>query len=247
VERWQIWRLDCACTPRRETVFLRIPKLLNEEQVAAMRRALDADTAQWVDGRVTAGHQGAAVKRNQQIEELSPLARELGNVIVAELERNALFVSAILPHRVYPPMFNRYGEGMHFGTHVDGAVRMIPGSSAKLRTDLSATVFLAAPEFYEGGELIIDSDFGSDTIKLAAGDMIVYSSGSRHRVNPVTRGMRLAGVFWIQSLIRDDLRRAQLFELDRTIQRLTELQSDPESLVRLAAHYHNLLRLWTEL
>jgi PKHD-type hydroxylase len=126
-------------------------------------------------------------------------------------------------------------------------VRMIPGSTAKLRTDLSATVFLAAPETYEGGELIIDSDFGSDTIKLAAGDMIVYSSGSRHRVNPVTRGMRVAGVFWIQSLIRDDLQRAQLFELDRTVQRLTELQSDPESLVRLAGHYHNLLRLWTEL
>jgi PKHD-type hydroxylase len=228
-------------------MFLRIPKLLNEEQVAAMRRALDADTAPWVDGRVTAGHQGAPVKRNQQIEELAPLARELGNVIVTELERNALFVSAILPHRVYPPMFNRYGEGMHFGTHVDGAVRMIPGSSTKLRTDLSATLFLAEPESYEGGELIIDSDFGSETIKLAAGDMIVYSSGLRHRVNAVTRGLRVAGVFWIQSLIRDELQRAQLFELDRTIQRLTELQSDPESLVRLAGHYHNLLRLWTEL
>jgi PKHD-type hydroxylase len=228
-------------------VFLRIPKLLNEEQVAAMCRALEADTAPWVDGRVTAGHQGAAVKRNQQIEELSPLARELGGVIVAELERNALFVSAILPHRVYPPMFNRYGEGMHFGTHVDGAVRMIPGSSSKLRTDLSATLFLAAPESYEGGELVIDSDLGSETIKLDAGDMMVYSSGSRHRVNPVTRGLRVAGVFWIQSLIRDELQRAQLFELDRTIQRLTELQSDPESLVRLAGHYHNLLRLWTEL
>jgi PKHD-type hydroxylase len=243
----RIWRNAYARTPRRETVFLRIPKLLNEEQVAAMRRALDADTAPWVDGRVTAGHQGAAVKRNQQIEELSPLARELGNVIVTELERNALFVSAILPHRVYPPVFNRYGEGMHFGTHVDGAVRMIPGSGNKLRTDLSATLFLAAPESYEGGELIIDSDFGSETIKLAAGDMIAYSSGSRHRVNPVTRGLRVAGVFWIQSLIRDELQRAQLFELDRTIQRLTELQSDPESLVRLAGHYHNLLRLWTEL
>ncbi len=228
-------------------MFLRIPKLLNEEQIAAMRRSLDLDTAPWVDGRVTAGHQGAAVKRNQQIEELSPLARELGNVIVAELERNALFISAILPHRVYPPMFNRYGDGMHFGTHVDGAVRLIPGSSNKLRTDLSATLFLAAPESYEGGELIIDSDFGSEAIKLAAGDMLIYSSGSRHRVNPVTRGMRIASVFWIQSLIRDEYHRAQLFELDRTIQRLTELQAEPESLVRLAGHYHNLLRLWTEL
>ncbi len=169
-------------------MFLRIPKLLSEEQLSAMRRALDADTAPWVDGRVTAGHQGAAVKRNQQIEELSPLARELGNVILTELERNALFMSAVLPHRVYPPMFNRYGEGMQFGTHVDGAVRMIPGTSTKLRTDLSATLFLAASESYDGGELVIDSDLGSETIKLAAGDMMVYSSGSRHRVTPVNRG-----------------------------------------------------------
>ena len=228
-------------------MFLRIPKLLNEEQLAGMRRSLETDSAPWVDGRVTAGHQGAAVKRNQQIEELSPLARELGNVILTELERNALFMSAVLPHRVYPPMFNRYGEGMQFGTHVDGAVRMIPGSSTKLRTDLSATLFLAPPESYEGGELVINSDLGSETIKLAAGDMIVYSSGSRHRVNPVTRGLRVAAVFWIQSLIRDEFERAQLFELDGTIQRLTELKADPESLVRLAAHYHSLLRLWTEL
>jgi len=228
-------------------MFLRIPKLLNEEQLAGMRRSLETDSAPWVDGRATAGHQGAAVKRNQQIEELSPLARELGNVILTELERNALFMSAVLPHRVYPPMFNRYGEGMQFGTHVDGAVRMIPGSSTKLRTDLSATLFLAPPESYEGGELVINSDLGSETIKLAAGDMIVYSSGSRHRVNPVTRGLRVAAVFWIQSLIRDEFERAQLFELDGTIQRLTELKADPESLVRLAAHYHSLLRLWTEL
>ncbi len=228
-------------------MFLRIPKLLSEEQLSAMRRALDADTAPWVDGRVTAGHQGAAVKRNQQIEELSPLARELGNVILTELERNALFMSAVLPHRVYPPMFNRYGEGMQFGTHVDGAVRMIPGTSTKLRTDLSATLFLAASESYDGGELVIDSDLGSETIKLAAGDMMVYSSGSRHRVTPVNRGLRVAAVFWIQSLIRDEVERAQLFELDRTIQRLTELEAEPESLVRLAAHYHSLLRLWTEL
>jgi PKHD-type hydroxylase len=227
-------------------VLLCIPKLLSEDQLVAVRRSLDDAQAPWADGRVTAGHQGAAVKRNLQIEEGSAAARELGNLVIAELERNALFISAILPHRVYPPVFNRYGEGMQFGTHVDGAVRTIPGTGQKLRTDLSATLFLSSPESYEGGELIVENDFGRETVKLAAGDMIVYTSTSRHRVSPVTRGVRSAGVFWIQSLIRDDVKREQLFELDRTIQRLTELESDPDSLVRLAAHYHSLLRLWTE-
>jgi PKHD-type hydroxylase len=227
-------------------LLLCIPKLLSEDQLAAIRRSLDDAQAPWVDGRATAGYQGAPVKNNQQIDEASTAARELGGLVVAELERNALFISAVLPHRVYPPMFNRYGEGMQFGTHVDGAVRMIPGTGQKLRTDLSATLFLTPPESYEGGELIIDNDFGTETVKLAAGDMIVYTSTSRHRVSPVTRGVRVAGVFWIQSLIRDDVQREQLFELDRTIQKLTELKSDPESLVRLAGHYHALLRLWTE-
>jgi PKHD-type hydroxylase len=228
-------------------MLLRIPNLLSEEQLTAVRRSLAAEQAPWVDGRITAGHQGAPVKNNQQIDEGSPLARELGAVILAELERNALFISAVLPHRVYPPLFNRYCEGMHFGSHIDGAVRMIPGSGQKLRTDLSATVFLAPPDSYEGGELIIDNAFGSESIKLPAGHMIVYSSTSPHRVSPVTRGARVACVFWVQSLIRDDFQRAQLFELDRTIQHLTELKSDAPSLVRLAGHYHNLLRLWTEL
>jgi PKHD-type hydroxylase len=227
-------------------MLLRIPKLLSEDQLVAVRRSLEEPTAPWVDGRVTAGHQGAQVKKNQQIEESSALARDLGQRVVTELERNALFISAVLPHRVYPPVFNRYGEGMQFGTHVDGSVRMIPGTGQKLRTDLSATVFLSAPESYEGGELVIETDLSSETAKLAAGDVLVYGSGSRHRVNAVTRGVRLAGVFWIQSLIRDDSQREQLFELDRTIQRLTELGSDAESLVRLAGHYHALLRAWSE-
>lgn len=227
-------------------MLARIPQLLSATQVAEVRRAVDAADAPWVDGRATAGHQGAPVKKNSQIEEASPLARQLGQIVLAELERNPLFISAVLPHRVYPPMFNRYGEGMYFGTHVDGAVRMIPGSGHKLRTDLSATLFLAAPESYDGGELIIENDFGSETVKLAAGDAIVYTSTSRHRVNAVTRGVRIACVFWIQSLIRDDQKREQLFELDRTIQRLTETHADPDSLVRLAGHYHSLLRLWTE-
>jgi len=219
---------------------------LNEERIAAMRAALEAENAPWVDGRVTAGHQGAAVKKNQQIDEMSPLARELGNVIVSELERNALFISAVLPSKVYPPLFNRYAQGMQFGTHVDGAVRMIPGAGQKLRTDLSATLFLAPPESYEGGELVIETDLGSQNIKFAAGDLVVYTSTSRHRVTAVTQGVRIAGVFWIQSLIRDDVKREQLFELDRTIQQLTQAGADPESLVRLAAHYHSLLRLWSD-
>jgi PKHD-type hydroxylase len=228
-------------------MLLRIPAVLKLDQLASVRGSLESQSAPWVDGRTTAGHQGAPVKKNQQIDEASPMARELGGLVIAELERNGLFISAVLPHRVYPPMFNRYGEGMHFGTHVDGAVRLIPGTVQKLRTDLSATLFLAPPESYDGGELMIETDFGADTIKLAAGDLIVYTSTSRHRVTPVTRGARIACVFWIQSLIRDDLKREQLFELDRTIQRMTELGSDPDSLVRLAGHYHSLLRLWTEI
>jgi PKHD-type hydroxylase len=228
-------------------MLLHIPKLLTEDQLALVRASLDAPNAPWVDGRVTAGHQGVAVKKNQQIDAASPLARDLGNLIVSELERNALFISAVLPNKVYPPMFNRYGEGMQFGTHVDGAVRMIPGSGQKLRTDLSATLFLVPPESYDGGELIIENDLGSQSIKFSAGDMLVYTSASRHRVTPVRAGRRLASVFWIQSLIRDDFKREQLFELDRTIQRLTQAGADPESLVRLAGHYHSLLRLWTEI
>ena len=228
-------------------MFLRIPKVLNEEQLATVRASLNGEAAPWVDGRATAGFQGAAVKSNEQLDEASPMARELGNFILSQLERNALFISAVLPNKVYPPMFNRYAEGMQFGTHVDGTVRMIPGSHQKLRTDLSATLFLSAEQDYGGGELIVESDFGSQSAKLAAGDMIVYSSTSRHRVNEVTRGRRLASVFWIQSLIRDDARRAQLFELDGTIQRLTSTGADSDSLVRLTAHYHGLLRAWTEI
>jgi PKHD-type hydroxylase len=228
-------------------MFVQIPKVLDDSQLTSVRAALNGEQAPWVDGRVTAGYQGAPVKHNQQLDEGSPMARELGNLILTQLERNPLFISAILPNKVYPPMFNRYGEGMHFGTHVDGTVRMIPGTPQKLRTDLSATLFLAAAQSYEGGELVIESDFGNQTAKLEAGDMIVYSATSRHRVNAVTRGQRLASVFWIQSLIRNDLQREQLFELDRTIQRLTQTGADPDSLVRLAAHYHGMLRLWTEI
>jgi PKHD-type hydroxylase len=228
------------------TMLMHVPKVLSEAQLDAICGKLAADGAPWVDGRVTAGHQGAAVKSNQQLDEASALARELGSVVLAELARNALFVSAVLPYRVYPPMFNRFAEGMQFGTHVDGAIRTLRASGEKLRTDLSATLFLAAPASYDGGELIIDSDFGSQSVKLAAGDLALYPATMLHRVNPVTRGLRLACVFWVQSLVRDDLRRSQLFELDCTIQQLTQTGADAASLVRLGAHYHALLRLWAE-
>ena len=227
-------------------MLMRIPRVLNEDQLVSMRSSLSSDGAPWVDGRVTAGHQGAAVKHNRQLEEASPMARELGNLIVSELERNPSFISAALPSRLYPPMFNCYGEGMGFGTHVDGTVRMITGTSGRLRCDLSATLFLSGPESYEGGELVIESDFGMQSAKYGAGDLLMYASSSRHRVNMVTRGQRLAAVFWIQSLVREDVKRQLLFELDRTIQRLTQLQAEQDCMVRLTSHYHGLLRLWTE-
>jgi len=228
-------------------MFLRMPPVLTAQQVAAMCQSLTAEAAPWVDGKATAGFQGAPVKNNLQLDEASALARELGDRVVGELERNALFISAILPNRVYPPMFNRYTQGMGFGTHVDGAVRSVPGSPFKLRTDLSATLFLSPPDAYEGGELVVESDFGDKSAKLEAGELLVYSASSRHRVMPVTRGERLACVFWIQSLVREDEKREQLFELDRTIQRLTQSGADAQSLVRLSAHYHGLLKLWSEL
>lgn len=227
-------------------MMLHIPSVLNSEQIVSLRSSLSSESAPWVDGRVTAGHQGAAVKRNQQIDESSPMARELRESILSELERNPLFISATLPSKVYPPMFNRFTDGMNFGTHVDGTVRTLGGSGMRMRCDLSATLFLSAPESYEGGELVVDSGLGLQSAKLGAGDLVIYASSSPHRINPVTGGQRLAAVFWIQSLVREDVKRQLLFDLDRTIQRLTQLRSDEDSLVRLTAHYHGLLRLWTE-
>jgi PKHD-type hydroxylase len=227
-------------------MFVHIPHVLTQDQLARIRRALQSDSAAWVDGRVTAGHQGALVKSNQQLEEGSAMASELGALIIAQLERNPLFISAVLPHRMYPPMFNRYDVGMQFGSHVDGAIRRIPVTGQTLRTDLSATLFLTSPDSYEGGELVIDSDFGSQQAKFAAGDLIVYTATLRHRVSAVTQGQRLACVFWLQSLIRDDTQREQLFELDRTIQQLTQSGVEADLLIRLTGHYHSLLRLWSD-
>lgn len=227
-------------------MLVRIPGVLSAEQVRTIRSRLDAAGDAWVDGRVTAGHQGAQVKRNLQIAEHTPLARELGDLVLGALERNPLFISAVLPARVYPPMFNRYQEGMTFGSHVDGAVRLVPGSGVKIRTDVSATLFLSAPDEYDGGELLIEDTYGVHTAKLPAGDMIVYPATSLHRVSPVTRGMRTGCFFWAQSLVRGDEQRVLLFDLDGAIQRLNAAGADETARVHLTGCYHNLLRMWSE-
>ena len=229
-------------------MLVRIPGVLSAEQIASMRARLDAPGAAWVDGRATAGHQGAQVKRNLQIAENTPLARELGDPILASLERNPLFISAALPSDVYPPLFNRYdgADGMAFGSHVDGAIRLLPGTGIKIRTDLSATLFLSAPEEYDGGELVIEDTYGKQSVKLPAGDLVLYPATSLHRVTPVTRGSRVASVFWIQSLVRDDTQRALLFDLDMAIVRLSQDAPDHDALVSLTGCYHNLLRMWAD-
>lgn len=226
-------------------MLVQIPNVLNAEQVRQAREKLAASDA-WVDGRATAGHQGAQVKQNMQIDERSPLARDLGEPIVAALERNALFISAALPSRIYPPMFNRYEGGMHFGSHVDGAVRLMPGTGAQIRTDLSATLFISPPGDYDGGELLVEDTYGLQKIKLPAGDMVLYPSTSLHRVAAVTRGARLASFFWVQSMVREDSQRALLFDLDMAIVRLTNDAPGNPSLVSLTGCYHNLLRMWAQ-
>ncbi len=227
-------------------MLVNIAKVLDSQQLQQARERLETAGDAWVDGRVTAGHQGARVKNNQQIAENSAVARDLGNVILAALERNPLFISAALPNRVYPPMFNRYETGMTFGSHVDGSIRMLPGSPEKIRTDISATLFLAAPEEYDGGELVIEDTYGTHSIKLPAGDMILYPASSLHRVMPVTRGVRLASFFWVQSLVRDDTQRTLLYDLDRSVQQLNVTNADENARIQLTGCYHNLLRMWGE-
>ena len=224
-------------------MILQLPAVLTEAQTDFLRAKLTADDAPWVDGKATAGHQGARVKQNLQIAEGSPLSRELGDFVLSALERNPVFVGAVLPRVVYPPMFNRYEGGMHFGDHIDGALRRLPGTRHTLRTDVSATLFLASPDTYEDGELLIADGGQTRAIKLAAGDMVLYPSTSVHRVAPVTRGVRLACFFWVQSTVRDEAQRALLFNLDRAIQKL-----DASSLesIELTGVYHNLLRMWAE-
>jgi PKHD-type hydroxylase len=227
-------------------MLIRIPALLSAERAAQIVARLHAADDAWVDGRVTAGFQGESVKRNQQIDEHSPLARELGDIVLAALERHPRFISAALPARVYPPMFNRYEAGMQFGAHVDGAIRLIPGSGIKLRTDVSATLFLSPKDSYEGGELLIEDTYGTHSVKLDAGDLVLYPATSLHRVAPVTRGVRLASFFWVQSMVADDAKRALLFDLDNAVQRLGATNADETARATLIGTYHNLLRMWSQ-
>jgi len=223
-------------------MVLQIPDVLTAEQVAQARRMLQG--ADWIDGRVTAGHQSAKTKNNLQLPEDHPVGRQLGDMILGALGRNALFVSAALPLRVFPPLFNCYQGGQSFGNHVDNAIRQVRGSGATIRTDLSATLFLADPDEYEGGELIVEDTFGVHSVKLPSGHMVLYPASSLHNVTPVTSGARLASFFWVQSMLRDDGERTLLFDLDTAIQRLTVDLPDHPAVVQLTAVYHNLLRRW---
>ncbi|KAF1047954.1 Fe2+-dependent dioxygenase [Xylophilus sp.] len=225
-------------------MLLHIPAILAPAQVAEFRAALDA--ADWSDGRATVGAQGARVKHNRQLPEDSPLARQLGDRILAALARHPLFFAAALPLRIVPPLFNRYEGGEHYGLHVDGSIRNLPGTATRLRTDLSCTLFLTEPGDYDGGDLVIVDTYGTHEVRLPAGDLILYPSTSLHRVEPVTRGARTSAFFWLQSLVRDTERRRLLFELDQTIQQLRARLGETEETVALTGQYHNLLRMWSD-
>jgi PKHD-type hydroxylase len=225
-------------------MLLDIPEVLTSAQVAQARQALDQ--AEWVDGRVTAGHQSARAKHNLQLPEDHPAARQLGDLILGALQRHPLFISAALPLRVFPPLFNRYEGGGSFGNHVDNAIRQVTGTPHRIRTDLSATLFLAAPEEYDGGELLVEDTYGVHSVKLPAGNLVLYPSTSLHSVRPVTRGARIAAFFWIQSMVRDDGERTLLFDLDTAIQRINQDAPDHPASVQLTGVYHNLLRRWAD-
>ena len=226
-------------------MLITIPDLITKEQVAQARaRLAEAD---WVDGKVTAGYQAQAVKKNLQLPENHPIARELGEIILAALARSPLFMSAALPLRVFPPMFNSYSGGQTFGAHVDTAIRQLASTGQRIRTDLSATLFLTAPEDYDGGELDIQDTYGTHSVKLPAGSMVLYPASSLHAVRPVTRGARVSSFFWLQSMIRDDAQRAMLFDLDTAIQKLAADHPDHPSSLPLTGVYHNLLRQWAEM
>jgi PKHD-type hydroxylase len=224
-------------------MMLHIPGVLSPDQVKSMRARLAA--TDWIDGRASVGSQGAQVKRNRQLAEGSPLAVELGQVVSAALMAHPLFFSSVLPLRILPPYFNGYAGGEHYGPHVDGAIRA-QRSGPAVRADVSCTVFLSDPEEYDGGELTVIDTYGTHEVKLPAGDAIVYPSTSVHEVRPVTGGERVASFLWVQSMVRDDGRRAMLFELDTNIQALRAQHGDGPALVALTGHYHNLLRMWAE-
>ncbi|MBB4634339.1 Fe2+-dependent dioxygenase [Longimicrobium terrae] len=225
-------------------MLLHIPDVLTPGQVVEARQKLNA--AQWVDGNVTAGAQSAQAKNNMQIPEDHPAAREVGDLILRQLQQNPLFIAAALPLRVFPPLFNSYAGGQSFGTHVDNAIRQVKGTGHRIRTDLSATLFLTDPEDYDGGELSVEDTYGVQSVKLPAGHMILYPATSLHHVRPVTRGARVSSFFWIQSMVRDDGQRTLLFDLDTTIQGLSRDVPDHPAAVQLTGVYHNLLRRWAD-
>lgn len=225
-------------------MMLHIPGVLSAEQVGQMRSRLAS--ADWIDGRASVGPQGAQVKRNRQLAETSPLAVELGQIVSAALMAHPLFFSSVLPLRILAPYFNSYAGGEHYGLHVDGAIRAQRPGLPPVRADVSATVFLNEPDEYEGGELVVVDAYGTHEVKLPAGDAIIYPAGSVHQVLPVTGGERIASFLWTQSMVRDDAKRALLFELDTNIQKLRAAHGESEATVGLTGHYHNLLRMWAE-
>jgi PKHD-type hydroxylase len=225
-------------------MLLQIPDVLVIDEVGECRRLLEA--AEWIDGRVTAGHQSARAKENMQLREDHLVAQRLGAMIVSALERSALFMTFALPLKVFPPLFNRYQAGQAFGTHIDNAIRQITGTPHRVRTDLSATLFLSQPDEYVGGELLIEDTYGVHEVKLPAGHLILYPASSLHHVRPVTEGERLASFFWVQSMVRDDVQRSILFDLDMAIQLVNRDLPDHASAVQLTGVYHNLLRRWAE-
>ncbi|MBC7752295.1 MAG: Fe2+-dependent dioxygenase [Candidatus Saccharibacteria bacterium] len=229
-------------------MLLQIPNVLSAEQVLTCRHLLSQ--ADWADGKITAGHQSAKAKHNLQLPEGHPIAQQLASMILNVLNQNPLFISAALPLKIFPPLFNCYQSGGHFGLHVDNAIRDIRSVDGqrvieRVRTDISATLFLSQPDEYEGGELLIEDTYGAKSVKLPAGHLILYPSTSLHKVNPVTRGARVASFFWIQSLVRDDAQRTVLFDLDQSIQQLNTVASEHSALVQLTGVYHNLLRMWS--
>ena len=230
-------------------MLVQIPRLLSASQVAHVRGVLAG--TDWVDGKTTAGAQSAGAKHNLQVLEDAPAARALGDIILSALGQNERFMSASLALRVFPPLFNRYDQGMNFGAHIDNAIRFVKpslGTAApiRVRTDMSATLFLTDPADYDGGELVVEDTFGSHAVKLAAGDLVLYSATSRHHVTPVTRGSRWSSFFWVQSMVKDEAARTMLFELDGAIQALRKKLGDNEEVVSLTGLYHNLVRRWAD-
>jgi PKHD-type hydroxylase len=225
-------------------MILRVPQVLNADELKQLQVLLQA--ADWADGKVTAGTQSAKVKRNIQLPETSESAEQARQIVLKALSRNALFFSASLPKKIYPPLFNQYKIGMDFGTHIDNAVRTHAISGLHVRTDISCTLFLENPDDYDGGELVVEDTYGQQTVKLPAGDMVLYPGTSLHHVRPVTRGARLACFFWVQSMVRDDAQRTLLFDMDSAIATLREQVGDNPAVIRLTGNYHNLIRMWAD-